>query len=105
MLLVRKVKDIGTWLIFTDAFELCNEADGWTLVENECMKIFTEKAAWLDANRTCSKNGGNLVRPVNRKEVYALGELVPCNNKDNADDNQLWTDISDVVSTDEFHKD
>ncbi|CAC5362027.1 unnamed protein product [Mytilus coruscus] len=75
-----------------DSYELCNRDDGWILVEQKCVKLFEDKSAWLDANQTCTKNSANLYRPINGREVYALGEVVGCRTVDN----QMWIDISDV---------
>ncbi|XP_071126788.1 uncharacterized protein [Mytilus edulis] len=75
-----------------DSFELCNRDDGWILIEQKCVKLFEDKSAWLDANRTCTKNNANLYRMINGREVWALGEVVGCRT----DDNQMWIDISDV---------
>ncbi|VDI41179.1 Hypothetical predicted protein, partial [Mytilus galloprovincialis] len=89
-----KISEYGVWdyKLLGHSFELCNRDDGWILIEQKCVKLFEDKSAWLDANRTCTKNNANLYRMINGREVWALGEVVGCRT----DDNQMWIDISDV---------
>jgi hypothetical protein len=63
-------------------------------MENKCYKLFNNKATWLEANMTCTKNQGTLLRPQTRREVMGIGDMMSCGTTDN----QVWIDVSDVVS-------
>ena len=43
---------------------------------------------------TCTKNQGTLLRPQTRREVMGIGDMMSCGTTDN----QVWIDVSDVVS-------
>lgn len=76
-----------------NAVDVCNSADNWHLVEQQCYKLFDEKANFYDARKVCQQNGGDLYMPMNAREVYSIGDLNQCRTRDDA----AWIGVSDTI--------
>ena len=52
--------------------------DGWSLVDNQCMKVFLVKKTWADARVACKALGGSLAKITNEaRNTWISDQAIP----------------------------